>query len=214
MSHWITVVPWSPMATIRMATYMSFVIVLIIRCCLWCNSLPSSLLLKSQSVSWHVRIFRYFQFKTTLQRKEELSVRGENGKKWRGKTGEASITLSLPTHINIAPLNSQKKRGNIRTRIASTTQAHSYANFAVSVSTFAVLTEGVVARKPSLLPHHLFKSFKQKPGGKATWLVKYACVGPLQWNNDCGITPACARGCVAISCQHWVNVRDVYSWGK
>lgn len=98
--------------------------------------------------------------------------------------------------------------------IASTTQVHSYANFAVSVSTVAVLTGGAVVRRPSSLPHHLFKSSKQKPGERATWLVKYACVGPLQWNNDCGITPACARGCVAISCQHWVNVRDVYSWGR
>lgn len=98
--------------------------------------------------------------------------------------------------------------------IASTTQAYAYANFAVSVSTVAVLTGGAVVRRPSSLPHHLFKSSKQKPGERATWLVKYACVGPLQWNNDCGITPACARGCVAISCQHWVNVRDVYSWGR
>lgn len=99
-------------------------------------------------------------------------------------------------------------------RIASTTQAYSYANAAVSVSTVAVLTRGAVVRRPSSLPHHLFKSSKQKPGERATWLVKYACVGPLQWNNDCGITPACARGCVAISCQHWVNVRHVYSWGR
>lgn len=116
------------------------------------------------------------------------------------------------------PLHKKRVGGglDIRTpvRIASTTQAYSYANLAVSVSAVAVLTGGAVLRRPSSLPHHLFKSSKQKPGERATWLVKYACVGPLQWNNDCGITPACARGCVAISCQHWVNVRDGYSWGQ
>jgi hypothetical protein len=66
---------------------------------------------------------------------------------------------------------------------------------------------------PLLLLHHLFKSSEQKPGDRAKWLVKYARVGPLQWHNDCSITPTGARGCVAISCQHRGSVQDGYSWG-
>ena len=190
------------------------------------NRLPPSLLLKAQSVSWHVCIFHYFQFITKPQRKEQLAVgegrtgERENRMKGRGKAGEPKISPPQPSphlHPHPQPHPSHRKRGkNLRTPawVASTTQPYSYANSAVSVSTVGVLTGGAVLRRPSSLPHHLFKSSKQKPGERATWLVKYACVGPLQWNNDCGITPACARGCVAISCQHWVNVRDVYSWGR
>lgn len=66
---------------------------------------------------------------------------------------------------------SRRKRGKnpwTPVGIASTTQAYSYANFAVSVSTVAVLTGGAVVRGPSSLPHHLFKSSKQKPGERAT----------------------------------------------
>lgn len=144
---------------------------------------------------------------------------GERENRMKGKRKARELKITQHTPIYTTTLNStlsQKGRENLRTPvgIASTTQAYSYANSAVSVSTVAVLTGGAVVRRPSSLPHHLFKSSKQKPGERATWLVKYACVGPLQWNNDCGITPACARGCVAISCQHWVNVRDVYSWGR
>lgn len=140
--------------------------------------------------------------------------------KGRRRAGDLKIThhpsIYSPLPTSTPPLSQKEREKNLWTPvgIASTTQAYSYANFAVSVSTVAVLTGGAVVRRPSSLPHHLFKSSKQKPGERATWLVKYACVGPLQWNNDCGITLACARGCVAISCQHWVNVRDVYSWGK
>lgn len=95
-----------------------------------------------------------------------------------------------------------------------TTWACSYANVAVCVSTAAVLTGWAVQRGPSSLPYHFFKSSTQKPGERTTWLVKYACVGPLQWNNDCSITLVCTRGCVAISCPYKVNVRDVYSWER
>lgn len=150
---------------------------------------------------------------------EWMGARGEQDerkeKSGRPKNNTPPLHLQPPPHLNPTPLTEREGK-NLWTPvgIASTTQAYSYANFAVSVSTVAVLTGGAVVRRPSSLPHHLFKSSKQKPGERATWLVKYACVGPLQWNNDCGITLACARGCVAISCQHWVNVRDVYSWGK
>lgn len=74
----------------------------------------------------------------------------------------------------------------------------------MSVSTVAVLTGGAVLRGPSLLPHHLFKSSKQKPGERATWFVKYACVGPLQWNNDCSIYSCVCQGL----CGHFMPARS------
>lgn len=158
---------------------------------------------------------------STLNPREKRSwqYRRERGDMMKGRrrAGELKITHhpSIYTpHPQTHP--PQKKGKNLWTPIgmASTTQAYAYANSAVSVSTVAVLTGGAVLCWPSSLPHHLFKSFKQKPGERATWLVKHDCVGPLQWNNDCSITPACARGCVAISCPHGVNVTDVYSWDR
>lgn len=208
----------------------SFVTALILRChhCLACvyqhcqiDFLHLYCWMPSQS---HGMCASFITSNSTLNPREKRSWQSErragereNRMKGRRKAGEPKINHHPPHLPPPSTPPSHRKRGkNLWTPvgIASTTQAYSYANFAVSVSTVAVLTGGAVVRRPSSLPHHLFKSSKQKPGERATWLVKYACVGPLQWNNDCGITPACARGCVAISRQHWVNVRDVYSWGR
>lgn len=91
----------------------------------------------------------------------------EKRMKGRRKAGESKITS--PSTFTPPPSH-RKREGNMQTpvRIGSTTQAYSYANFAVSVSTVAVLTGGAVACRPSSLPHHLFKSSKQKPGERAT----------------------------------------------
>lgn len=95
-------------------------------------------------------IVLYFRFSTTLQREDVLAVRLEKRIKGIRKVGHT------PTHL--------AERGNIQNpfRIACTTQSSSYANSAVSMSTVAVLTEGAVVQQPSSLPHHLFKSPKQK----------------------------------------------------
>lgn len=171
--------------------------------------------------SRYVGIFHYLRFNSKPQRKEGLAVwernREEAEQSERKQKSRRTKNNTPPHSFSPQPHPLIQREGTgfgFLSGIASTTQAFSYANSAVSVSTVAVLTEGAVVHGPSSLPHHLFKSSKQKPGERATWLVKYACVGPLQWNNDCSITPACARGCVAISCQHWLNVRDVYSWGR
>ena len=140
------------------------------------NRLPPSLLLNAQSVSWHVCIFHYFQFNTKPQRKEswqseKRTVERENRMKGTRKAGEPKINHHPPHLPPPSTPPSHRKRGkNLWTPvgIASTTQAYSYANFAVSVSTVAVLTGGAVVRRPSSLPHHLFKSSKQKPGERAT----------------------------------------------
>lgn len=99
-------------------------------------------------------IVLYFRFSATLQREDVLAVRLEKRIKGIRKVGHT------PTHL--------AERGNIQNpfRIACTTQSSSYANFAVSMSTVAVLTEGAVVQQPSSLPHHLFKSPKQKARGE------------------------------------------------
>lgn len=110
------------------------------------------------SAAQHVCIFLYFRFNATMRREDEDEpvVRLEKRIKGIRKIGHT------PTHL--------AERGNIPNpfRIACTTQSSPYANCAVSMSTVAVLTEGAVVQQPSWLPHHLFKSPKQKPGERTT----------------------------------------------
>lgn len=102
-----------------------------------------------------------------------MGARGEQDerkeKSGRPKNNTPPLHLQPHPHLNPTPLTEREGK-NLWTPvgIASTTQAYSYANFAVSVSTVAVLTGGAVVRRPSSLPHHLFKSSKQKPGERAT----------------------------------------------
>lgn len=105
----------------------------------------------------------YFPFSAALQREDVLAVRLEKRIKGirkvghtphsSGREGKYSEPLSeLPAPLNRAAMQI----------------------FAVSMSTVAVLTEGAVVQQPSALPHHLFKSPKQKkiekkkPGERST----------------------------------------------
>lgn len=102
--------------------------------------------------------FLHFGFTAALQREDEDELADRLEKRIKGirKIGRT------PTHPT--------ERGNIPNPfgIACATQSSSYANCAVSMSTVAVLTEGAVVQQPSWLPHHLFKSPKQKPGEGTT----------------------------------------------
>jgi len=99
-----------------------------------------------------VGIFHYFQFKPKPQRKEELAVgvsrrERENRMKGRRRAGELKITHHPSIYTpNLNPTLHRKRGKNLWTPvgIVSTAQAYSYVNFAVSVSTVAVLTGGAV----------------------------------------------------------------------
>lgn len=92
------------------------------------NWLPPSLLLKAQSVSWHVCIFHYFQFNTKPQRKEELAVGEERRREEEQDERKEKSERTKNTHLHPPPSTppSHRKGGkNARTPvgIASTTQA-------------------------------------------------------------------------------------------